>query len=1045
MSSRVQFGVALEDGEDVFERLSSLDLRSFPRLPAKGAAWAKAGLRALYAFHNRVPGTEWGIARGQRIGKPLSLGEPVNTTGMKVDVNLGEEDQARLASLHKAELASSPAALLRMGVHLLAELARRLARGGELMVVSREGVWTPLDLAVIVSDEHLLAPAPSYHLTVQPPPSEPPAPAMPNPPVRSREIDQLLTILWFTSAMNRWLALHVEHVTQLAERAATSALRDLDVERERERELDLRQLLNAFWNEERAQLAAGRPSALRTELATLELLPAGWSTQIDLEAQASAGYELVLAYLNSRFDGLSPWLTAAERASNAVTGEVHTRWRGWTRSRRTLDGQREIAAPLEWTAVAHHWLSRRPGGRPATVAHDLQTLLLDAFGARSSGQVAALSACCAQFNRAFFGRAVISSHRALEESETVLSLARLLAQLRLDAVGVNEIDPFAQVVFLFLALARVVQPVYRWQAERAEPLAVAQVDLGVRSLAYADLSELRARMFGAQTSIGGLHWILRGGIVPRARRGRAWLVYGKAGGGKSTFGLAVAADMAQRGRIAIVVCSDERAEAVDDRLDTFGLRDPERYEVVTRAEFERRLDDGEGEARSTARGLLVIFGASQQHSQRAGGDELEKLELAGWLQHVSERSQALCERLANQAQRATGIEEKAALRSAQRKWRWISVVIDSIDTLEVEVPSLLNLSGGGADPRHAMSALVQKIEASRLWAILLCGEDNLRRVPLTYLVDTVVELRTVEAGLQRELEILKCRTQAYDPGEHSLQLVEGVGVMVHPNLPSAQRAARRRTRRHLDSDHVVPIPPRIFWPGSPEKAADQPTESPWPHVRCGSTVLLYGPPQSGKGPLLLNLIARRSELRSNPHWRLGATGSVLIVSFRSGGQEFLRPLEESPALAKRWRDNVSDVQLQWYGADDTVSASQVTHDLVRRIQRARRDGVPLEWIAFLGVEALSTNLPRVAAERSFWPTVLAVTASEEITTAFVVAGSETCFVAEHRQDMDYVLHFSREQRSDLRTIEIQKSADPPPPNGYPKLTLDLSAGTVRAG
>ena len=145
----------------------------------------------------------------------------------------------------------------------------------------------------------------------------------------------------------------------------------------------------------------------------------------------------------------------------------------------------------------------------------------------------------------------------------------------------------------------------------------------------------------------------------------------------------------------------------------------------------------------------------------------------------------------------------------------------------------------------------------------------------------------------------------------------------------------------------------------------------------------------------------------------------MVVSLRSTPHECLRPLEESASLARQWSDNVSDIQLRWYGSDATLRGAQIAHELVRRIQRARRDGVPLDWIAFLRVEALKTNLPAVASERGFWPTILAITASEEISTAFVVEGTEQPFVTQHSQGMDYVFRFAREQSSNRRTIELE--------------------------
>jgi hypothetical protein len=446
---------------------------------------------------------------------------------------------------------------------------------------------------------------------------------------------------------------------------------------------------------------------------------------------------------------------------------------------------------------------------------------------------------------------------------------------------------------------------------------------------------------------------------------------------------------------------------------------------------------------AAVKGLLVVFGSSQHVLSMANErSDDQQLELYGWMESLANDTDALCQNIADQesALPVHESERSAQLRAIQRKWRWLSVVIDSLDMLEVESPDALK-PAAGQEHRQAIARLVQVVENSRLWALLLCGDDNPRRPALSYLADTVIELDQV--GMQRHLQIHKCRTQAYDAGRHVLKLGEQAGVAVYPNLSSTQRAARRRARKHLDGEHLINFPRRIAWPGA--RAGRLPRSAlprDWPKLRRGGSLLLYGPPQSGKGPLLLNLIGQRMELARHEHWRLGATGSVLIVSFRASGQECLRPVRESVELGRRWEENVSDVQYQWYGVDDTISAAQVAHDLVRRIQRSRRDGVSLDWIAFMGIEALQNNLPSVDAERSFWPTILAITASEQITTAFVVAGTDQRFVQQHEQDMDYVFRFAREDDSDRRTITIQKNVEPPESRGYPLLILDLQTGTL---
>ena len=92
-------------------------------------------------------------------------------------------------------------------------------------------------------------------------------------------------------------------------------------------------------------------------------------------------------------------------------------------------------------------------------------------------------------------------------------------------------------------------------------------------------------------------------------------------------------------------------------------------------------------------------------------------------------------------------------------------------------------------------------------------------------------------------------------------------------------------------------------------------------------------------------------------------------------------------------------------------------------QRARLERLPIEWVVFLDVEAVQTHMPAVDAEPGFWPTILAVTNSEQISTVFVVndTNATSSFLRRHRQDMDYSLRFSA--AGPIRTFTIEKSAD----------------------
>lgn len=200
--------------------------------------------------------------------------------------------------------------------------------------------------------------------------------------------------------------------------------------------------------------------------------------------------------------------------------------------------------------------------------------------------------------------------------------------------------------------------------------------------------------------------------------------------------------------------------------------------------------------------------------------------------------------------------------------------------------------------------------------------------------------------------------------------------------------------------------------------------------------------------------ASRSRFRSRARSRRGSDyipqalgkrflqGGVLLVSFRGDERDTLRRFEGARELRERWKENVSYLQLQWYGADVSLRAPHIAHELVRSIQRARFERLPLDWIVFLDIEAVGTHLPAVDADHGFWPTILAITTSEQISTVFVVndADGAGSFVSRYRQDMDYVLRFAADGYE--RRVSVEKSAVEAPGG---KFRFDSRGGPVETG
>jgi len=642
MSDRIQFTLGAGD-EGILEELRKLQSPQWPQsLDLDNTIVTRVAVRVLHA-HVLDGSKEWVMVKGGKVAsKPLVVRKPSATSRVRFDVALDESDRKRLGTIVRLKEFDSEAFALRIAIAYLHALAAHLAKGRVLMWRWPElEPEEPIDLASIARDAPYVPAAAEFSFPVQSDSVRTPI-SQPLDGVSARQ-DKLFAILWFTIAFNRFLATRVALINDLAARARSKSIEEVNAEAlTLHSDYDLCKLLDEF--------CAEGESILHEQYMQHRLLPQAWSDPTSYAARLADGKAAVESFLAARVSHLQPW---PEPDASSV------RWRNWTRSRATkANGKeyRECPAALEWTGVLHHWLVTRDEVSPAMVAHELQTWLVDAFGVRNNEHVARLAESCTWFNREFYADASTSDGRLRPANEKRLELQTVLNilgglpkehDLKSDeatsAVDLEK-ERWARFVYIFLSIARVVQPVYRW--ERYTTPTFDQVEARVASLTQADLPELRARVFGGQTAIDGLHWILHGGIVPRIRSGRAWLIYGKPGSGKSTLALQLAADMARRGRIAIV-CSEERAEVVFERLLMFNLNDAERYRVISREEFETTLETGEDtkakqrDAKGTrVKGLLVIFNATREEP---------KLELARWLSMVSSRARVLRQTFARSA------------------------------------------------------------------------------------------------------------------------------------------------------------------------------------------------------------------------------------------------------------------------------------------------------------------------------------------------------------------------------------------------------------
>lgn len=462
-----------------------------------------------------------------------------------------------------------------------------------------------------------------------------------------------------------------------------------------------------------------------------------------------------------------------------------------------------------------------------------------------------------------------------------------------------------------------------------------QTTSAIRSAEY---TYVLSKLFGVASGIPGLSYIFRGGITPNTDRGRSVVVSGQPGVGKSLLGLQMMADAAARGRLAIYIALEESYSLVTDRLVTFRLADPDRYVTVhvtnnDTKELERAL------AAQPRRGVLVLYSVQAGHQ----ADLL-----------------AVLEGLAN---------------LAGSRWRWRAVVIDSLEALQVGEGTPAQSRDAG---REELRALVSTVEERGFFGVIL-SESSADETPLLwYLADTVLELGVDATDQNRWIEIKKSRSQDFHAGRHVLRIAEGRGVVIYPSLSAIQRTLRRRVRATRSEIRAIPC-------------AQHDSVSPMPPISEKSRVLVMAEDDVARRRWMIELLTEPSvptdDGKAKGVSESIAVRSVLFVLFRTTELEFNQQLRQDVGLNSRW-SSVHRKRVRWFSPGQ-MSGAQIVDELRGLIAESRRDGLPIERVAFDEIETAHRVLPQLRNEPLFWWTIAELVGVEALTACFGLRASDS--------------------------------------------------------
>ncbi len=643
----------------------------------------------------------------------------------------------------------------------------------------------------------------------------------------------------------------------------------------------------------------------------------------------------------------------------------------------------EVINPI---ALCHRVLMQTyPGRHEADRAeHNLQRALKQIFGLRHfSHEIKyALRDITVRFNELFYG----SGRPRLEETQgirsTTITISYVVGEFQdvllcYPAVGADDGERLRKAIGLlyFTRFCRVLRLRYfKLSLDEPKPSTIYARFLEARQCVSAlrrlEYGYFLNRVFGSLSEISGLNFVFRGGLVPRPDTGRVLVLKGPPGSGKTVFALQKLCGIASRGGLAVYFSFEERTDLLVDRLVTFGLLEPERFEVLA---GDLTVAEELAKNRDPKKGALLLYSL--------GG--LAEYPLIDTIKRIGSLG----------------------------SWRWRALVIDSINALRLsrdearshmrEFPTLF---------RSASRVLIEAIESSGYLGIVISEEGSDAFGELEYVCDTIVRFGFSAGERSRWLEIRKCRSQNFHGGHHKVRLVEGEGIAVVPSLGAIRSALRRRTKSTLSRERVVRLSSSDY--RGVEEGEDL-------ELAEKSSSLLLGHGGWPQLSLLLRLATQPTILRlRGEQYRREAPRSVLLINFRTTEERFLRALVEDREVYSRWR-SLRQAKIRWFSPGETIAGDEVVWEIWRQIQETRRRGVAIERLVICEIENTPFALPTVAREALFWSTLLQMTSAEAITT-FLSLGVDSRTadgtVAQDilftlRSEADYVLLLDRRPKS----------------------------------
>ncbi|HKQ69244.1 MAG TPA: ATPase domain-containing protein [Polyangiaceae bacterium] len=474
-----------------------------------------------------------------------------------------------------------------------------------------------------------------------------------------------------------------------------------------------------------------------------------------------------------------------------------------------------------------------------------------------------------------------------------------------------------------------------------------------------DAEFLITALFGIPTGVEGLDVLFGGnGIVlgeswpestdPEAptaagkTTGRAILIKGRFGSGKSLLTSQLAMSVVAKGGLAWVMAMEQPADDYLYTLASFGLFPTDRESpIATTAPRAAALIEERATDEASELGALVILSSVRDSFEQF----LAVFENNG-LTPATHPLRVLCVDPVNSIYRSLGAPHASS----------------------TEAPD----GGGGADWRELPSVMQRKrfLDAITLVKangtnVILVAEENADPNQAWFeenIVDTVIHLTevTLHGYLRRFLEISKSRFQREQRGAHPYSIRPTVGLQVFPSAAAVD--TRTRTRRTLK-----PTRSTLFGHPDLDKMLGENALS------CGDVVVLRGPSATYKTTLGEHFLAQSDNWGGTTADRSGAGPVALLVTPRNQGSS---------------RQDDARVRLCTppFGH---VHPAVILQYIEAAFESAIREGRPVDRVLVDNIAHWELSCPAVRDDETFADTLVNLLQRRRVTSVIICGDVET--------------------------------------------------------